>query len=114
MKLTAFVTHPGEILILVPQASRAPPRKPLDSFFDTHARTPFLVAAEEGSPYESIEFNRRGRDRMASFHLVRVDLDHLADVRDCKSTFSDRSALCNDDDIAVRILLIEGDRNSQR
>jgi len=56
MKLAGFMTHPAEIWILVPQASRAPPPKSVESFFDAHGNIPFLVAAEEGSPYES-EFN---------------------------------------------------------
>jgi hypothetical protein len=67
MKLLGFLTHPAEILLLVPQASRAPPQKPIEFFFDVHGRIPFLAAAEEPSPYESFEFNQVREESDADF-----------------------------------------------
>ncbi|HLG18568.1 MAG TPA: transposase [Bdellovibrionota bacterium] len=67
MKLLGFVTHPAEIEILVPQASRAPPPKPVASFFDVHGKTPFLVAAEESAPYETMDFNQVREESDADF-----------------------------------------------
>ena len=67
MKLLGFLTHPAEIFILIPQASRAPPQKPVDSFFDVHGRIPFLAAAKEPSPYASFEFNQLRDESDADF-----------------------------------------------
>jgi len=67
MRLLGFVTHPAEIGILAPQACRAPPLKPVESFFDRHGKTPFLVAAEEPRPYESSDFNQVREESNADF-----------------------------------------------
>ena len=67
MKLAAFLSHPAEIFILVPQASRAPPQKPVESFFDRHGKIPFLMAAEEASPYQSFDFNQVREESNADF-----------------------------------------------
>ncbi|HLG18999.1 MAG TPA: hypothetical protein VI895_04170, partial [Bdellovibrionota bacterium] len=67
MRLLGFVTHPAEIGILAPQACRAPPLKPVESFFDRHGKTPFLVTAEESTPYETMDFNQLREESNADF-----------------------------------------------
>jgi hypothetical protein len=53
MRLSGFETDLRQIVLLIPEVSRAPPRKKLETFFDVHGKTPFLVAVEEMSLYES-------------------------------------------------------------
>lgn len=55
MTLQTIVTNPSEIRALVPEVSRAPPRKKLISFQDTHAGTPIYEVAEEAAPYDRID-----------------------------------------------------------
>jgi hypothetical protein len=53
MRLSGFETHLSQIERWIPGLSRAPPQKKFQAFFDIHAKIPFLVAAEEPTPYES-------------------------------------------------------------
>jgi hypothetical protein len=53
MRLSGFETDLRQISILIPQVSRAPPRRKCESFFDVHGKTPFLVAVDEMTFNES-------------------------------------------------------------
>lgn len=53
MKLSGFETDLRQIQVLIPELSRAPPRKKLETFFDIHEKIPFLVAAEGIDSFES-------------------------------------------------------------
>ncbi|HLG18423.1 MAG TPA: hypothetical protein VI895_01240 [Bdellovibrionota bacterium] len=58
---------PDGICALVPQVSRAPPHKPVESFFNRHGKTPSLLAPEEPTPYESVDFNQEQIESNAEF-----------------------------------------------
>jgi hypothetical protein len=53
MRLSGFETDLRQIAILVPEVSRAPPRKKLQTYFDIHEKIPFLTAVGEEHPPES-------------------------------------------------------------
>lgn len=69
MKLSGFETDLRQILALIPELSRAPPRKKMETFFDVHEKVPFLVAAEEIDSYES----------EADISQARAETDHDSD-----------------------------------
>jgi hypothetical protein len=53
MRLSGFETDLRQIALLIPEVSRAPPRKKFQTFFDVHGKIPFLETVEEIHLHES-------------------------------------------------------------